>query len=84
MISARSQERFPSISRQASCAFHAQQGIACTPMDCEYFRVAPARAPIGAHAFDAAEEAAVKRAQETLNRPKPTKSVPTKKKGNKK
>ena len=52
-------------------------------MDCEYFRFAPPRDPAGKHsAAIGAEDFAVARAAEALqhlDRPKPTKSVPTKK-----
>lgn len=82
-ISARSNERFPSISGKASCEFHAQQGIVCTPMDCEFFRAVPdylsQYARPGKHAGPvvtvtpeeaaASEERAVQRAKEALSAP---------------
>jgi len=71
-IQARSSQRFPSLSPIASCSLHEKMGERCTPMDCEFYRVAPVRLqPV---LSQNAEEQAIERAKQML-------SVPTKKKG---
>lgn len=39
-MTARSVERFPTLAGPA-CPWHAQEGVACTPMDCENHRRIP-------------------------------------------
>ena len=37
-----SEVRFPSLA-PPSCDFHGREGVRCTPMDCQFYRLAPAR-----------------------------------------
>lgn len=43
-MQARSITKFPSLA-PPSCEFHGREGQRCTPMDCEFYRVAPRRVP---------------------------------------